>query len=36
MDSVITHTLLLHRNTFKKVPGNTRGVREKIALEEEI
>jgi ATP-binding cassette subfamily F protein 3 len=36
MDSVITHTLLLHRNSFKKVPGNTRGVREKIAMEEEI
>lgn len=36
MDSVITHTLLIHRNAFKKVPGNTRGVREKIALEEEI
>ena len=36
MDSVITHTLLIHRNAFKKVPGNTQGVREKIALEEEI
>jgi ATP-binding cassette subfamily F protein 3 len=36
MDSVITHTLLIHRNAFKKVSGNTQGVREKIALEEEI
>jgi ATP-binding cassette subfamily F protein 3 len=36
MDSVITHTLLIHRKTFKKVPGNTQGVREKIAAEEEI
>ncbi len=36
MDSVISHTLLIHRNAFKKVPGNTKGVREKIALEEEI
>lgn len=36
MDSVITHTLLIHRGQFKKVPGSTRGVREKIAAEEEI
>jgi ATP-binding cassette subfamily F protein 3 len=36
MDSVITHTLIIHRNSFKKIPGNTKGVREKIALEEEI
>jgi len=36
MDSVITHTLLIHRNSFKKVPGNTQGLREKIAAEEEI
>ncbi len=36
MDSVISHTLLIHRNAFKKVPGNTQGVREKIAAEEEI
>ncbi len=36
MDSVITHTLVIHRNAFKKIPGNTVGVREKIALEEEI
>lgn len=36
MDSVISHTLLIHRNAFKKVPGNTKGLREKIAAEEEI
>lgn len=36
MDSVITHTLIIHRGEFKKIPGNTQGVREKIALEEEI
>jgi ATP-binding cassette subfamily F protein 3 len=36
MDSVINHTLLIHRKSFKKVPGNTQGVREKIAAEEEI
>jgi ATP-binding cassette subfamily F protein 3 len=36
MDSIISHTLLIHRGDFKKVPGNTKGLREKIALEEEI
>jgi ATP-binding cassette subfamily F protein 3 len=36
MDSVVTHTLVIHRKAFKKVPGNTQGVREKIAAEEEI
>ncbi|MBU6339523.1 MAG: ATP-binding cassette domain-containing protein [Rickettsiales bacterium] len=36
MDSVITHTLIIHRGEFKKIPGNTQGVREKIAAEEEI
>ena len=36
MDSVITHTLNIHRKTFKKTPGNTRNVREKIAAEEEM
>lgn len=36
MDSVITHTLIIHRGEFKKIPGNTQGVKEKIALEEEI
>lgn len=36
MDSVISHTLVIHRKTFKKLSGNTKGVREKIALEEEM
>ncbi len=36
MDSVITHTLIIHRNQFRKIPGNTQGVREKIAATEEI
>ncbi len=36
MDSIISHTLLIHRNNFKKIPGSTKGVREKIAAEEEI
>lgn len=36
MDEVITHTLIIHRKTFKKLPGNTQGVREKIAADEEI
>ena len=36
MDSIINHTLNIHRGQFKKVSGNTKNVREKIALEEEI
>lgn len=36
MDAVITHTLVIHRKAFKKVPGSTKGIREKIAAEEEI
>ncbi|MFT6077602.1 MAG: ATP-binding cassette subfamily F protein 3 [Myxococcota bacterium] len=36
MDSIISHTILIHRGDFKKVPGNTKGLKEKIALEEEI
>ena len=36
MDSVINHTLNIHRGTFKKTPGTTKGLREKIAAEEEI
>jgi len=36
MDSIISHTLIIHRGSFKKVPGSTQGVREKIAQEEEI
>jgi len=36
MDSVISHTLNIHRGNFKKTPGNTKNVMEKILLEEEI
>lgn len=36
MDAVITHTIIIHRGQFKKIPGSTKGVREKIALEEEM
>lgn len=36
MDSIISHTLIIHRNEFKKIPGNTQGIKEKIAAEEEI
>ena len=36
MDSVITHTLIIHRQHFRKIQGNTKGVREKIAAAEEI
>ncbi len=36
MDQVITHTLIIHRKEFKKLSGNTQGVREKIAEAEEM
>ena len=36
MDSIITSTLIIHRKNFRKTPGNTRNVREKIEAEEEI
>lgn len=36
MDDIISHSLIIHRGKFRKTPGNTRGVREKIAAEEEI
>lgn len=36
MDSVITHTLNIHRGKFKKTPGNSQKVKEKILAEEEI
>ena len=36
MDSIITHSLIIHRKNFRKVAGNTQGIKEKIALEEEI
>jgi len=36
MDDVISHTLIIHRGNFRKFVGNTQGIREKIASEEEI
>jgi len=36
MDSIITHTLNVHRGEFRKIPGNTSKIKEKIAQEEEI
>jgi ATP-binding cassette subfamily F protein 3 len=36
MDSIINQTLIIHRGQFKKVPGTTKNVREKIEAEEEI
>lgn len=36
MDSVITHTALIHRKSARKMLGNTQKMYEKIALEEEI
>jgi len=36
MDSVISHTLIIHRNTFRKIEGKTGKIKEQIALEEQI
>jgi ATP-binding cassette subfamily F protein 3 len=36
MDSIITHTLLIHRNRFRKIPGKTGKIKEQIEMEEEI
>ena len=36
MDSIITHTLNIHRGKFRKIPGNTKKIKEQIAQEEEI
>ena len=36
MDSIITHTLNVHRGKFRKIPGNTQKIREQIAQEEDI
>ena len=36
MNSVISHTLNIHRGVFKKTPGNTENVMEKILEEEEV
>jgi ATP-binding cassette subfamily F protein 3 len=36
MDSIITHTLIIHRGKFRKMAGTTGRVKEQIAMEEEI
>ncbi|PPR16182.1 MAG: putative ABC transporter ATP-binding protein YheS [Alphaproteobacteria bacterium MarineAlpha9_Bin3] len=36
MDSIITHTLNIHRGGFKKLPGNTKKIKEQIQQEEII
>lgn len=36
MDSIVTHTLGIHRNRIKKIKGTTQQFYEQIALEEEI
>ncbi|MCK4925050.1 MAG: ATP-binding cassette domain-containing protein [Spirochaetes bacterium] len=36
MDSVITHTMMIHRNRIRKVSGSTTKMYEQIAKEEEI
>ena len=36
MDSIITHTLIIHRNEFRKIAGNTSKIKEQIAVEEEM
>ena len=36
MDSLITHTMMIHRNQFRKIPGKTAKIKEQIAVEEDI
>lgn len=36
MDQIISHTLIIHRQGFRKFSGNTQGIKEKIAYDEEI
>lgn len=36
MDSVINHTLIIHRGKFRKMAGTTDRVKQQIAIEEEI
>lgn len=36
MDSVITHTVIIHRGNFRKIQGKTGKIKEQIAMEEEI
>ncbi|QED22880.1 ABC-F family ATP-binding cassette domain-containing protein [Candidatus Deianiraea vastatrix] len=36
MDKVITHTLIIHRNNFRKIQGKPQKIKEQIKQEEEI
>jgi ATP-binding cassette subfamily F protein 3 len=36
MDSVVTHTMMIHRNRIKKVAGDTTKIYDQVAKEEEI
>lgn len=36
LESVITHTLIIHRGNFRKVPGKPAKIKEQISQEEEI
>ncbi len=36
MDSIITHTLIIHRNNFRKIEGKTNKIIEQIEVEEKI
>jgi ATP-binding cassette subfamily F protein 3 len=36
MDSIITHSLIIHRKKIRKVKGTPAKIKEQIALEEEI
>ncbi|MBT4922825.1 MAG: ABC-F family ATP-binding cassette domain-containing protein [Rickettsiales bacterium] len=36
MDSIITHTLNVHRGQFRKIPGNTKKIKDQIEQEEDI
>jgi len=36
MDSVISHTVIIHRGKFRKIRGSTGKIREQIDMEEEI
>ncbi|MFT4968251.1 MAG: ATP-binding cassette subfamily F protein 3 [Candidatus Deianiraeaceae bacterium] len=36
MDSLITHTMIIHRNQFRKISGKTAKIKDQIAVEEEI
>lgn len=36
MDSIITHSLIIHRHKFRKVVGTPTKIKEQIAIEEEI